>query len=358
MMLTTSRELERTARQWQALEAHARSPMLSFEWVGACARNLYADGQLRVLVTPREEDGPPRAIAPLALSGSGPGARLVLAGAATLYEPSDLLAADALGLHEIVTQLYRSGLPLELRRVGAASATVDVVRRVYRRGLVLVRASQPYPFLPLTPSWTAPESQLASQRRYDLRRAQRRAAELGPVRFELLAPRADEVDGLLRTALGVEARSWKARSGSALLLDAARAPFYRDYARAAARRGWLRLALLHVGERVAAMQLAVVWDDAFWLLKIGHDEEFARCSPGILLLCESIRHAAGRGLRSYEFLGVAEPWIQAWTPHVRECVNIRAYPPSVRGAGVLAWDAGRALRRRAERLLRRRAERP
>jgi CelD/BcsL family acetyltransferase involved in cellulose biosynthesis len=86
------------------------------------------------------------------------------------------------------------------------------------------------------------------------------------------------------------------------------------------------------------MQFAVESDRRFWLLKIGYNHKFARCSPGTLLMNESIRYAAQSGLRSYEFLGAEEPWISAWTPLTHRCVSVRAYPFGVRGALALARD--------------------
>ena len=44
------------------------------------------------------------------------------------------------------------------------------------------------------------------------------------------------------------------------------------------------------------MQVAVETGGRFWLLKVGYDERFARCSPGSLLLLETIRHAATTGV--------------------------------------------------------------
>src|SRR2546428_512675 len=113
---------------------------------------------------------------------------------------------------------------------------------------------------------------------------------------------------------------------------------YGRYAVAACRAGVLRLCFLRVGDRVAAVQFAIESDERFSLLKIGYDEAFARCSPGMLLMEETIRDAAKRGLRSYEFLGTAEPWTRVWTGRVRPCVSGRAYPLRRWGLAALTAD--------------------
>ncbi|MCC6521491.1 MAG: GNAT family N-acetyltransferase, partial [Polyangiaceae bacterium] len=116
--------------------------------------------------------------------------------------------------------------------------------------------------------------------------------------------------------------------------------FYRRYALAAAREGKLRVAFLRIDERAAATQLAVEWDHGYWLLKIGYRDEFARCSPGSLLVAETIRYAAERGLSHYEFLGSVEAWTRTWTDAERACVSVRVYPYGWAGMAALALDAG------------------
>jgi CelD/BcsL family acetyltransferase involved in cellulose biosynthesis len=70
----------------------------------------------------------------------------------------------------------------------------------------------------------------------------------------------------------------------------------------------------------------VQYAQRLWLLKIGYDPAFARCSPGLLLMAATLRHAIERGLRSYELLGVDEPWLRPWNPSLRACVTVRIHP--------------------------------
>jgi CelD/BcsL family acetyltransferase involved in cellulose biosynthesis len=164
----------------------------------------------------------------------------------------------------------------------------------------------------------------------------------------VLSPTPAELEPLVNEALRVEAAGWKGRARTALAHDSTRRAFFRRYATAASSKGILRLCLLRIGSQTAAMQVAVETGGRFWLLKVGYDERFARCSPGSLLLLETIRHAATRGLRSYEFLGNAESWTRPWTQTVRRCVRLEAYPFRAGGVGGLATDAatlgGRRLR--------------
>jgi CelD/BcsL family acetyltransferase involved in cellulose biosynthesis len=104
--------------------------------------------------------------------------------------------------------------------------------------------------------------------------------------------------------------------------------------------------LLHIGDATAAMQIAVEHNSTLWLLKIGFDPSFATCSPGNLLLAESIRYSVRRNLKSLEFLGTVESWTKVWTEQERKCVSLRYYPFNVRGAAGFLADVSASISRR------------
>ena len=148
------------------------------------------------------------------------------------------------------------------------------------------------------------------------------------------------------TAFEIEAKSWKGEERTALVHDAHRAAFYRQYAESACIEGVLRICFLRVGDHVAAMQLAIEQAAGFWLLKVGYDVKFCQCSPGQLLMRDTIRYAVEAGLRTYEFLGRAEAWTRVWTETEHACVSVRVYPFGLRGMAALAADAFAVARRK------------
>jgi CelD/BcsL family acetyltransferase involved in cellulose biosynthesis len=162
---------------------------------------------------------------------------------------------------------------------------------------------------------------------------------MGEVDYEILAPKPHELPRMLDACLRVEAANWKGRNHSALLTDSGRRHFFEQYTTSASEKGILRMCFLKISRKPAATQIAVEAGGRFWLLKVGYDESFARCSPGNLLMLETLRYAASRGLRSYEFLGTSEPWTQIWTNRIRPCVSVRVYPGNARGAAALGSDA-------------------
>lgn len=331
--------LSALAPAWDATAGTEALPMQRYAWIRACADTPVAGGRAHVLYV--GDVHAPDAIGPLVVRPSPwGGRRLELLGMRALGEPTDLVGGGengALGhLAETVAQLR---IPLTLHRIRAESGAVRAIQGAFRgRGVVRLRPDIGWPGITLEAGSPEPEARLNGGRRSDLRRARRLAERTGPVTCSIESPAEGEhLDRLLDEAMRVEAAGWKSHAGSALLKDQALASFYRRYAAAASREGALRLCFLRIGGKTAAMQFAVELGERFWLLKIGYDEAFARCSPGTLLILETLRYAAARGLKSYEFLGTPQPWIGMWTKEIRPCVSVRAYP--ARGGGMVALAA-------------------
>lgn len=339
--------LDEIAEGWDLLAAKSGSPLQHYTWARASAATFVADRALQVVVVGRMLT--PTAIAPLVRQRGALGC-LEFIGANELSEPMDFLYADPSSLAALANALLHVGSPVFLNRLPAESPLVAALWSAYRRrGVVICRPVSGCPWISLGPGWTKPEEQISSNRRSSVRRAWRFAERIGPVRCDVLSPTPGDLEPLLEEAFRVEAAGWKGREGSALAKDPVRGAFYRRYAAAACKEGILRLCFLRIGNRAAAMQLAVECGNRFWLLKAGYDEEFSRCSPGTLLILETVRYAAERGLRSYEFLGAAEPWTQMWTHAVRPCVSLWLYPAGMRGMVALAADVAKIAWRRSSR---------
>jgi CelD/BcsL family acetyltransferase involved in cellulose biosynthesis len=332
------------ARFWRALEGDLKSPIQQYPWSESCCGTLPLDGELHfVVVKTGSQTG---AIAPLVRT-KGILGRLEYLGAKILREPTDLVFSDPVALKNLAEALVTTGFPVFLDRIPADSPTIVAIQEAYRgHGLVLLRKAQAYPRILLHLGWRKPESQLNSGRRSDLRRAVRNAEKIGPLSYQILSPTPSQLGPILEEALEVEAANWKGSEGSALAHDRLRAQFYRHYAARASAAGILRLCFLRVGGKAAAMQFALECGGGFWLLKIGYREEFARCSPGMLLIAETVRYATSRGLVSYEFLGNADRWTRIWTQDEIQTVTIRAYPFRIRGIAALTADGFQAVLRR------------
>jgi CelD/BcsL family acetyltransferase involved in cellulose biosynthesis len=330
--------LNQLAGGWDSLAATLASPMQQYIWTRACAEVFGADGGLQMVAVGLA--GGIVAVAPLIKQGSVV-SRLKMLGVSELYEPMDFLYAEPSQLPLLAEALAKTGAALNLGRIPADSPVIGALRKAYRRGWVYTLPAAPCPYITLNADWIEPERQFNSGRRSDFRRARRHADRMGEVSLEVLSPAPAELDSLLEEAYAVEKAGWKGAKGTALAVDAARGNFYRRYAAAAGESGILRLCFMRIGRRAVAMQFAVECNNRFWLLKIGYDEEFARCSPGALLMLHTLQYAATRGLASYEFLGLPEPWTRNWTESLRPCVSLRAYMLGWHGIAAQCDDLAR-----------------
>ncbi|MDE1915698.1 MAG: GNAT family N-acetyltransferase [Sphingomonadales bacterium] len=349
-----SLELDRFAQgalladAWTRLERGATLPTQGLGFVTALSRSLLAGTRLEVFIG--RGAGGIRGLIPLC-RGEGRWARWRLAGTCEIFEPGDALCEDEAGAGALAEALARDAGPVTLDRLPASSALIPALRRAMRgRGLVSVRPAMASPFIRLDPSWQRAEDHFNAGRRSDFRRAARRAAAIAPVFHEVIVPELSEFDRLFDEAVAIEQRGWKDRSGSAMARDPAKEAFFRDWLRDACAQGSLRIAFLRIGQQAVAMQMALVMANRFWLLKIGYDEAYGKCSPGNLLMLHTIGHAAREGLETYEMLGAMEPWIaDLWTQERHECLRLRTYPFSLAGLLALAQDGREWLRGRLAR---------
>jgi CelD/BcsL family acetyltransferase involved in cellulose biosynthesis len=131
------------------------------------------------------------------------------------------------------------------------------------------------------------EQAMPGKKRKELRRQQRRLAELGTLEVQRLAEPAD-VSGWAERFLTLERKGWKGKAGSALTCDAANAAIFAQVLAGAARRGRVECLSLLLDGRDIAMLASFVTPPGAYSFKTTFDEDFARFSPGVLLQCENL----------------------------------------------------------------------
>lgn len=344
----TPEQMTKFAPCWDGLSTFLNAPFGHYAWVLSCAETLAADARLFMPVV---RDGQTAvAVAPLVR----PHGRLTAArqlGVESHGEPADFNYRDLESLDLLTETLAANHVPLLLARMPTDSPVLAALRRAYRhRGLLVVRPQPACPFIEIEGTEDQASAGLPTRLRSDLRRASRKAEQIGPTSVEVHAPTTEhDLSPLWEEALKVEAAGWKGRGRSALEMNPQVGPFYRSYAARACEQGVLRVLFLKLGPETASMMIALEAEDRLWILKIGYDERFAACSPGMLLMHEALRYAARRGLRSYEFLGTAADWTRRWTDRGRPMLKVLVCPFSVEGAAVLVHQAAGLLERRMRR---------
>jgi CelD/BcsL family acetyltransferase involved in cellulose biosynthesis len=329
-------------REARTIDSLASRPMQSWTWRLACAESFTEEEQIAIHI---RRAGRTVALAVLTIAD---GQQKLRGLGHELFEPEGFSYADSASCAALAEGLVRLGQPMFFRDVDPDTMLVDTLRRAcHGKQICIVRPMAAHPWLPLNQSWQQPEKHLNAGRRSDLRRARRAAESRGAVRFTCEVPEPGSLAPLLTRVFQVEANNWKGRASSAIVRTPKIEEFYRRYAAYTCQQRTLRVLTLSVGDTLAAMQLGVIFNNRFWLLKMGYDESYARCSPGLLLMVESLRWAAEAGLEAFEMMGQEEPWTRLWTDRSHRYVSVRIYAPGVRGLMSFAAEASVAAQRKA-----------
>jgi hypothetical protein len=105
--------------------------------------------------------------------------------------------------------------------------------------------------------------------------------------------------------------------------------FFKNYLVDAAKLNMLRLCFLRIDGAAAAVLIGIEHSNRFWILKIGYDERFSKCSPGILLMNEVIAYVFNKNFEALEFLGNNESWIHIWTNYFHRVYSYKIFNSSV-----------------------------
>jgi CelD/BcsL family acetyltransferase involved in cellulose biosynthesis len=332
---------EALAREWDELvDRLGCTPFMRPGWIDAWWR-AFGSGRLQILCARRS--GGLVGVLPLGRRGSAQ-------RSPTNFHTPEFAVVGEDG--EAMRALADSAFAQRPRRltvafVDPASAATAQLRAAGRAAgyRVFQRALLSSPYVHLGTDWPTYEQSLSRNLRGDLRRCRRRLREEGEVTVAF--HQGDGLDAAVDEVFAVEARSWKASQGTAIVSRDNVKRFYEQVCRWAAARGSLRIAILRLDGRPLAMDVGILEGAVHYAVKGSYDAEYARYSPGKLLLHALLEQAFEEGVERVELLGAEDPYKRAWAAHSRERDVVEAFAPSL--AGSLEWIAearGRPLARR------------
>lgn len=126
------------------------------------------------------------------------------------------------------------------------------------------------------------ETHVRSKKRKELRRLQKRLAELGTVETRLLSAQ-DDLALWCDDFLALEASGWKGQEGTALGCRPADEAFFRAACAAAFEAGRLHMLRVDLDGRAIAMLVNFRHGEGAFSFKIAFDESLGRFSPGVLI---------------------------------------------------------------------------
>ncbi len=327
-------------KDWDQLAKNMGSPLLSYAWFYSTACTIHKQDTLKIFIV--RENSQITAIAPLYISDSGAFKNLSLLGASSLYEPANLLFRDQQSLAQLLDGILSYGLPLSLLRMPDNSLLTETMKKINgRRGLFINRPSIAANYIPLkvlnhfNKNDACVESalleKLTSSRRYELRRKRNRLEKSGKVTIEWRKPDINELHDLFQDVLRIEDAGWKGQASSSLMKNTILKDFFYQYAQSACKDNILRICFIYVDGKAISMHLGIQAHQAFWVLKLGHIDEYNKCSPGMLTVRETILYSMRTKLHRYEFLGYEEKWQDMWPVEKRRCSTLLFFPYSLSG---------------------------
>ena len=181
----------------------------------------------------------------------------------------------------------------------------------------VVRERFQVPLVDVDGNWSRYLCSRSRNHRRQLRMIGSRAERQGCVvleRHEHL--QSGEVEPLLRECFSLEAASWKARAGTAVLQHPLAWEFFRDQACELALSGELAIATLRQRGELVAFEYGWQSRGVRAVLKIGYDETRADLSPGHLLRFRLLEELfAERTIGWIDYIGPMTQATSAWATH-------------------------------------------
>ena len=167
--------------------------------------------------------------------------------------------------------------------------------------------------------------------RRNLRRLKKQLEEQGDVRMEMVT-KPDALLSAYEQFLSVEASGWKGtdRNATAIKTDPALNAFYEALLTPASAGMTPQINLLWIDDKCIAAQFGILTNDCLSLLKIGYNEEYARFSPGYLLLEGVLAHCCAENVDTLSLV-TSPPWAERWHPDKVPVWHIHYYNQSSMG---------------------------
>jgi CelD/BcsL family acetyltransferase involved in cellulose biosynthesis len=334
-------EFERIRPEWNALRqpGQDQDPFLSCDWFATWWR-AFGGRRALYLVTARR-NGRLCAVLPLMLERAWrhgiPVRRLAAIGNDHTPRFDLVRADDDEQLHRdiwshVMTLRNRWDV-FDLPRLSAHSTTADrFVRLAEEQGMQysLWQHAPESPWIDILPDWDDYLESLSANFRKDLRRKMRRLTAAGTVGLETVTGR-QALDQALADGLTIEAEGWKGSNRTAISSQPEVADFYTELAGVMADRGQLRLHFLTLNDVRIAFDYSIIANRTLYSLKAGHSTDYARFSPGTVMLGLILQRAHEEGLIGMDLLGDADQFKMHWTDAVLKHRWLHCYSDSLRG---------------------------
>lgn len=311
-------------------------PFMTFEWLKMFLR---INAGSRILVLVFRQDSDPVAVVPLMLGKSSwrslPVTQLTFL--ANYYTPrTGLVDVSQQNVLDLAIRFLKArGVNPDLFYfdfVDSKSLTYRYIQDfIGRNGLkARVMAGELSPYFRMEKDWVSYLKTRSDNFREKVRRmdgffGRSKDYRLACYREEIDVPRA------IPQMLTVSRNTWKFKMGTAIANTAERTVFFTELARMAARLGWLKMLILSHREHPVAFTYELRYKGVNFFMKTGFDENYSRSSPGMFIVCRSVKEAFTDGFKEYDLLGKNEAYKMKFTPVVRHHAKFMVFNRTLTG---------------------------
>jgi len=174
--------------------------------------------------------------------------------------------------------------------------------------------------------------------RRNLRRLRKQVEEIGKLRVEnVFEP--EKLFDAYEHFLNVEASGWKSSGDTSTAISAndELKSFYRSLLDTSMPGVTPEINLLWCDDQCIAAQFALRTGSVLSLLKIGYNEDFARFSPGYLLLETVLSEAPNKQIETVSLV-TSPPWSERWHPDTAPVWQVNHYNNSAFGVALHQFD--------------------
>lgn len=335
--ITKITDLETIRADWTALFERAdASPFLSWEWSAAWLEKLAPEREVVILEARRGDE-----IVGLLPLGLKSVSRFGLKVRRLGFLGDEIGGADYLDLiasevekpaiwKAIFDYLIASGEfdAIRLENVAATAATAAILEKLCNETGALKFSKddgERCPRIDLTRGWD--EILRASRRKDNFKRRLKKLEKTDGFEFRSVTD-ATEITAAFERFAALHERRWENDGGSAATGLPKLMEFHRTVVASLAERGVVRFDEIWAEGECRASVYGLDDRDGFYYYNAGYDLAWANRSVGLVLIGLSIRAAAARGNRVYDFLRGDETYKFDWSDSETRLVNLRLGRPN------------------------------
>ncbi|MDG2223969.1 MAG: GNAT family N-acetyltransferase [Rubripirellula sp.] len=165
--------------------------------------------------------------------------------------------------------------------------------------------------------WESYHSRLSKGFRKKMRKATREAKQQGELEYiSMRNLDASQIRNALQAGFEVEHKSWKSSSRTSVLATEGMLEYYIESAEILAQAGEMEILNLQIGGNLVAFEMGYVSQGTYFSFKVGYDSQYAKLSPGQLLVSHQLEsYNTNQDRRWIDAIGVMSDATAKWATH-------------------------------------------